>query len=274
MSKELTAAEFEKPHLDARLLLAHAANINSVKIFGYPEDTVDSHTVKNAYAMLKRRKRGEPVAYIVGKKEFWSISFFVTRDTLIPRPESEIIIETILNNIPDKTQNLSILDLGTGSGCLLLTLLSELPNARGIGVDISLKACAIAQQNTANMNLEKRAKIIHGDWMNQITEKFDIIVSNPPYIQDAEIETLDESVRDFEPKLALSGGYDGLVSYRKIIDHSRNHLNEKGFIAVEIGINQATKIAKIFTHFGFSVKQITHDLANFERCILATLQES
>ena len=193
---------------------------------------------------------------------------------MIPRPDSELVIETILNNIPSYRNQFSILDLGTGSGCLLLSLLSELPNARGLGIDISSGACKIAKKNAKKLGLERRAKFKQGDWLTGIQNQFDIIISNPPYIADPEIKLLDKSVQFFEPHIAISGGPDGLAAFRKIAKESQSRLKLGGILAVEIGINQAKNIINIFNNNGFKIKEINRDLSKIERCILATLVNS
>ena len=274
LSDELFTAKVQKPHLEARILLALAADIDQIRIFSHPEDQVDFSVVKHSYEMVSRRKNGEPIAYITGIEEFWSLEFNITRDTLIPRPDSELVIETILNNIPSYRNQFSILDLGTGSGCLLLSLLSELPNARGLGIDISSGACKIAKKNAKKLGLERRAKFKQGDWLTGIQNQFDIIISNPPYIADPEIKLLDKSVQYFEPHIAISGGPDGLAAFRKIAKESQSRLKLGGILAVEIGINQAKNIINIFNNNGFKIKEINRDLSKIERCILATLVNS
>ncbi len=274
LSDKLSIAKVQKPHLEARILLAHAASIDQIQIFGYPEYQVESNVVSNLDEMVCRRKNGEPIAYITGTGEFWSLEFDITRDTLIPRPDSELVIETILNNIANSRKVFSILDLGTGTGCLLLSLLSELPNAKGLGIDISPEACRIAKQNAKKLGLGRRAKFKQGNWMAGIKKEFDIIISNPPYISDPEIKLLDKSVQLFEPHIAISGGPDGLSAYRTIAKESRSRLKSEGMLAVEIGINQAISAINIFTDNGFKIKEVSKDLSKIDRCILATLVNS
>jgi release factor glutamine methyltransferase len=271
---ELAAANIEQPRLEARMLLAHAAGIDRTRIFGYPEDVVEAATVKNLEDMIARRKTGEPIAYITGTREFWSLDFKVTRDTLIPRPDSETLIEAVLENTPDKNTALKILDLGTGSGCLMLALLSELPNAHGIGVDVNPAACKVASENAKNLELAAQATFLESNWMDGIQDKFDIIISNPPYIIDSDIPTLDSDVKAFEPYLALSGGSDGLAAYRLIAAQSGPHLTPNGILAVEMGIGQAIDIKQILGKNNFQIRNTYQDIANIERCILATVTNS
>jgi release factor glutamine methyltransferase len=271
---ELAAANIEQPRLEARMLLAHAAGIDRTRIFGYPEDVVEAATVKSLQDMIARRKNGEPIAYITGIREFWSLDFKVTRDTLIPRPDSETLVEAVLENTPDKNATHKILDLGTGSGCLMLALLSELPNAQGIGLDINPGACKIAMENATNLGFTDRATFSEGNWMDDIQGKFDIIISNPPYILESDILALDRGVKAFEPHLALSGGPDGLAAYRLIAAQSGPHLTPHGILAVEIGQGQAIDIKQILNKNGFQILKIYQDIANIERCILATVRNS
>jgi release factor glutamine methyltransferase len=271
---ELAAAKIEEPDLEARMLLAFAAGIDQTRIIGYPEDEMDADIVQRVEALIARRQQGEPIAYIIGSREFWSLDFKVTPDTLIPRPDSETLIEAVLEAVPNKTAELKLLDLGTGSGCLLLALLSELPNASGTGIDINPKACAIAAENAENLNLTARATFIQSDWMVGIEGKFDIIVSNPPYIVESDIPTLEADVSLFEPHLALSGGPDGLDAYRLIADQAAAHLSPQGLLAVEIGMGQVTDIKELFEQNGFKIKNIHKDFSHIERCILATIEDS
>jgi release factor glutamine methyltransferase len=271
---ELRSAGIEEPRLEARILLAYAAGITQTRIFAYPEDKIDTKIILRLEKMIARRKTGEPIAYIVSTREFWSLNFQVSRDTLIPRPDSETIIEAVLGTIPDKTIPLTILDLGTGSGCLLLALLSELPNAIGKGIDIDRSAHMIAKRNSVNLGLNKRAGFQQGNWMDEVKESFDIIISNPPYISDADMKNLDDSILFFEPHLALSGGPDGLEAYRVIGHQCISHLNPGGLLAVEIGMGQGHDIKVIFVENGLKIKSVHHDIRNIERCILATVKNS
>lgn len=271
LTDELAAAGIEEPRLEARMLMAHAAGIDQTRIIGHPEDEITAETAAHLQELIKRRKKSEPIAYITGTKEFWSLDFKVSRETLIPRPDSETLISAVLETIPDKKAALSILDLGTGSGCLLLALLSELPNAHGLGIDINPNACLIAAENAEILDLAKRARFVEGNWMTDIKDRFDVIVSNPPYIVETEIETLEPDVALFEPHLALSGGVDGLTAYRTIAEQSRPHLSQDGLLAVEIGLGQAFDIKEIFTKYNFKECSTHRDIAYGERCILATV---
>ena len=274
LTHQLTIAEIENPQLEARILLAYAAGIDQTHIIGYPEDQLDKTTMWYLNELITRRKNGEPIAYITGTKEFWSLNFEVTQKTLIPRPDSETLIEAILDFFTNHTQHLSILDLGTGSGCLLLALLSELPNAKGTGIDISPSACKVAQKNAKQLGLDNRAEFYQGNWMENIHNQFDIIVSNPPYIAEANIKFLNKDVMLFEPHLALSGGADGLSAYRVIARECITCLKQSGLLAIEIGITQARQISKILMENGLTITKTQRDFSNIERCILATVEHS
>ena len=274
LSIELTGIGIDSPQLEARILIAYAAKIEQTRIIGYPEDKLDDITIAHLKKITKRRKNGEPIAHITGAKEFWSLNFSINKETLIPRPDSEILIEAILSVIANYQCPLSILDLGTGSGCLLLALLSELPNATGVGIDISSAACRIAEKNSEYLGLSGRAKFYRGNWMNNIYDKFDIIISNPPYIAESCIKFLDKEVRLYEPHIALSGGHDGLSAYRQIAKESVSRLKSAGILAVEIGINQKKNISDIFIKNGLNIIKIRRDHSNIERCILATVELS
>ena len=274
LTNELTFSKISNPNLEARILLAHVAGIDQTRVIGYPETELDEPIISDLEKIITRRQAGEPIAYITGAKEFWSLNFNVTQETLIPRPDSETIIESVLDTINNKSDNLSILDLGTGSGCLLLALLSELPNAKGLGIDISRQACKVARKNAEELGLSNRAKFDQGDWMEGIQNQFDIIISNPPYIAEQDIKFLQTDVKLFEPHLALSGGPDGLSAYRSIIKESVSRLKFTGVLAVEIGINQARSVRKILNENNLKIIKIERDISNIERCILATVRNS
>jgi release factor glutamine methyltransferase len=274
LTRELTVSEIENPQLEARILLAFAARVEQTRVIGYPEDKLDNTVIRNLEKIIARRKTGEPIAYITGVKEFWSLNFNVTPETLIPRPDSETIVQSVLDTITNHMDRLSILDLGTGSGCLLLALLSELPNAKGVGIDISPATCKIAKKNAKELGLNNRAKFYQGNWMEGILDQFDIIVTNPPYIAEPDIKLLDRETQLFEPHLALSGGPDGVSAYRLIAKGSIARLKTAGILVVEIGINQAQSIKNIFIENGLEIIKTQRDFSNIERCILATVGHS
>jgi release factor glutamine methyltransferase len=272
--RELSLSKIENPQLEARILLAFASGVKQTRIIGYPEDKLDNSIISNLEKIMARRKTGEPIAYITGVKEFWSLDFNVTKETLIPRPDSETIVQSVLDTITNHMDHISILDLGTGSGCLLLALLSELPKAIGVGIDISSRSCKIAKKNAKELGLNNRAKFYQGNWMEGIHDQFDIIVTNPPYVAEPDMEFLDREIRLFEPHLALSGGPDGVAAYRLIAKESITRLKTAGILVVEIGINQAQSIRDIFVQNGLKIIKTQRDFSNIDRCILATVEHS
>jgi release factor glutamine methyltransferase len=272
--RELSLSKIENPQLEARILLAFASGVKQTRIIGYPEDKLDNSIISNLEKIMARRKTGEPIAYITGVKEFWSLNFNVTKETLIPRPDSETIVQSVLDTITNHMDRISILDLGTGSGCLLLALLSELPKAIGVGIDISSRSCKIAKKNAKELGLNNRAKFYQGNWMEDIHDQFDIIVTNPPYVAEPDMEFLDREIRLFEPHLALSGGPDGVAAYRLIAKESITRLKTAGILVVEIGINQAQSIRDIFVQNGLKIIKTQRDFSNIDRCILATVEHS
>jgi release factor glutamine methyltransferase len=247
--RRLSEAGIDNPRLDVRLLW-DAAQRNPGIFETY----------------VKRRLRHEPVAYIRGYKEFWSLEFAVEPGVLIPRPATETIIEQVFDAYPDIGAPLNSLDLGTGSGCLLTALLKEYPNARGVGIDESDKALTVAARNIADNGVQSRAEVKHGNWMENLEGGWDVIVSNPPYIPTGDIAALDPDVRDYEPVGALDGGPDGLDSIRALAAGFRQHLTGKAF--VEFGVGQAESVQALMAAAGLSVHHIAPDLAGIPRVVV------
>jgi release factor glutamine methyltransferase len=253
--------------LDARILLEFSLNISHEQIILNPDKELTNKELEHYKTLLERRFKGEPISHILGKRSFWNYEFTINKNVLDPRPDSEALIESVLKIFPDKNIKLNILELGIGSGCLIITLLKEFQNAKGTGIDISSKALKIAQKNAENLNVSNRLNLIKSDWFNKINGKFDLIISNPPYIPSKQIEALQTEVKDYEPILALDGGKDGLDYYRKTAEQSSNFLNKNGYICLEIGQNQYKDVIEIFKQQGFSVEFYKKDLANIERII-------
>jgi release factor glutamine methyltransferase len=247
--RRLADAGIDSPRLDARLLWD--ASQRNPGIFE---------------SFIKRRLAHEPVAYIVGYKEFWSLEFIVEPGVLIPRPATETIIEQVFDRYPDIGAPLKILDLGTGSGCLLTALLKEYPNARGVGIDESEKALSVAARNIERNGVTARAELKRGNWMENLDGGWDVIVSNPPYIPTGDIPGLDPDVRDYEPLGALDGGPDGLDAVRALAAGFRRLL--KGTAFVEIGIGQAESAQILMAEAGLSVHHIAADLAGIPRVVV------
>jgi len=218
--------------------------------------------------LIQRRSQCEPIAYIVKEKEFWSKNFLVSSDTLIPRPETELIVEKLTKIFEEK--KISILDIGTGTGCILISLLSELKNSKGIGIDISKKALRIAEKNSEQHGMKNKIKFFHKSLDSKFYQKFDLIVSNPPYIKKSEIKNLQEDVRKFEPRIALDGGNDGLDLIKKVIYKSKYILRIKGMLALEIGNEQFNKVSKILKKNNFKIEHIIKEYKDNIRGIIST----
>lgn len=272
-SARLSEAGIESARVDARVLLGHVLGVDPASLVIAGDDMLDARALAAFGAAVERRARHEPVAYITGSREFWSRNFAVTSDVLIPRPDSETLIEAALTLIPDYAARLRILDLGTGSGCLLISLLMELPEAVGLGVDASEAAIAVARQNAAAHGLRARAQFRVSDWFSNVAGSFDLIIANPPYLAAREIAGLDEDVRGFEPYGALvpreGGGEDAFGAYRAIIAGLGAHLSPGGLVIFEAGKDQAGAISALLAQAGFSPAGIFRDLAGIGRAVAA-----
>jgi len=229
----LRAGGSESAALDARLLLCHAAGVAHEALVAHGADIISDRAAKDFERYLARREMGEPVARILGEKEFWGLPFKIGPDTLVPRPDSECVVSAALNVISDSHAALRVLDLGTGSGCLLLALLCELPSATGLGVDISEGAVGIARENAEALDLSDRASFVQSNWTKGLDTAFDLIISNPPYIPMAEIASLDRDVRDHDPARALDGGADGMECYRALVEQIPNRMTPGGYAVFE-----------------------------------------
>lgn len=264
----LRAARVASARLDARLLIAHALETDPLWVVAHPETLLDDEASSRLAALVARRERREPMSQIVGVREFWSLPFRVTADTLTPRPETETVVEAVLDAVADRDASMRILDLGTGTGCLLLSLLSEMPNARGIGIDCSEAALEVARYNSEKLGLARRAEFVSGDWGRGLDGLFDVIVSNPPYIPDGDIAALEAEVSSYEPRGALAGGPDGLGCYRRMARDVVRLLAPRGVAAVEVGQGQAAGAAEIFNRAGATGNAIWRDFSGVERCVL------
>jgi len=266
--QKLKTSGIATPFLDAELLLASALGKKREFVIGRPEYEVANHDREVFEVLIKRRASFEPVAKIIGIKEFWGQDFIVSRATLDPRPDSESLIEAALELFPDKNSAFKILDLGTGSGCLLLTILKEYPNSQGIGVDIAQDTLNIAILNSQKIGLAKRSNFILNDWTDGMEGKFDLIISNPPYIKKSDIEKLAPEVSIYEPRLALDGGHDGLEFYRKLAPEMMGLLNKEGYAIFEFGKEQHLEIKEIFENAGMNFISFKNDLSDEPRCII------
>jgi release factor glutamine methyltransferase len=270
----LRDAGIESARLDAEVLLGHALDKERADIYLGMESTLNDSDEKIFRESLTRRAKGEPVAYITGHKEFWSLDFVVTPDVLIPRPETELVVELTLKEAITTKAALKILDIGTGSGVIAIALAKELPAAEIWAVDVSAAALNIAEVNARRHGVAERVKFLDGDLFDPITElghRFDVIVSNPPYILSKEIANLGREVRDWEPKMALDGGPDGLDCYRQIIGGAHTYLAPEGRVLLEIGEDQGTAVAGLFVPAGrFGAATIFQDYAGKDRVIGAS----
>jgi release factor glutamine methyltransferase len=265
----LAEAGIDSARLDAKLLLGDVLGRDAAWLFNHGDEPLSEQSETAFAALIERRRERQPISLILGRREFWSLDFTVTRDTLAPRPDSETVIEAVLAELPDRGRPLSLLDLGTGTGCLLLALLSELPAARGTAVDIDPRTLAVAKGNAERLGLDGRASFVQSDWWERIEGRFDVILSNPPYIKSDDIAGLDPEVARFEPLGALDGGADGLDAYRHLASRAGEFLTEDGMIALEVGAGQAPDVAALLAQAGFASCAVRRDLAGIERCVLA-----
>lgn len=257
------AAVADNPRLEARLLLAHALGCTQNDLIRDTQQAADAAAYRS---LLDRRARHEPIAHIVGRREFWSLGFEVSAATLIPRPDTETLVEDALDAFSGRPPPARILDLGTGTGCLLLALLHEYPAAFGVGVDLEPGAAALAHRNAQQLGLTGRACFVAGDWTNSLSGRFGLIVSNPPYIADGDIDSLMPEVRRYEPRRALAAGRDGGDAYRAIIPRLRDSLLPDGVAVLELGAGQADMVSSIARQSGFGVS-LRLDLAGIPRAI-------
>ena len=265
----LKKSKMSNPKLDSEILLSDSIKRDKKHIILNPKELLSSEQAKIFKSLIERRKKGEPVAYLINKKDFWKDEFFVNKDVLIPRPDTELIIEQVLK-IYLKDSQLQVLDIGTGSGCILLSILKERPNFYGTGIDISKKSINVSKRNAKQLNLRNRVKFFHSSVDNFKIGKYDLIVSNPPYIEFFNLKYLEKDIVNFEPRLALSGGLDGFSKIRKVIKKASTLIKKNGKFILEIGFNQKDKVKKILKKEGFYVNKAIKDYGNNDRCIIST----
>ncbi|HEX9522299.1 MAG TPA: peptide chain release factor N(5)-glutamine methyltransferase [Reyranella sp.] len=270
----LAAAGIDNIRFEARLLLAHAAGLSAEQLIARGAEPAPAAVAQRLRELTARRVLREPMAYILGEREFWGLPFKVSPAVLVPRPDSETLIEAALALMPDRRRPWRILDLGLGSGCLLLTLLREYSAASGVGLELSEEALAVAQANAEALGVDARARLIPGDWrqldwQHRLGGPFDLLVSNPPYIEAGAIERLMPEVARFEPRLALDGGPDGLAAYRNIATAAPALMAPGGHILVEGGEGQAFEISRIFASEGLAMEAPWKDLAGIDRVVSA-----
>jgi release factor glutamine methyltransferase len=265
----LSAAGISDARREARLLVAEALGWDAARVLGFPEAEMTAAAGRRLGELIARRSAREPISRILGYREFWSLHFELSPETLDPRPDSETLIESALAALGERERVYRVLDFGTGSGCLLLALLSEYPKASGIGVDVVPGAAATARRNAERLSMHDRASFIAGDWGAALAGGFDLVVANPPYIASVALAQLLPEVRDHDPHRALDGGADGLAAYRAIAGELARLLMPSGLFAAEIGIGQDEAVARIIAAGGLAVEPAVADLAGIPRVILA-----
>ena len=253
--------------LDSEILLSKTLNRSKEEILVNLNKNINEKEISLFKEYLKRRIKNEPMAYILEEKEFWSKKFKVSKDTLIPRPETELLVDKLLKIYRGK--KISILDIGTGSGCIIISLISELNKSIGAGIDISKKAIKIAKKNATKYNLSNRIKFLNKSFEGLVDKRYDLIVSNPPYIKHKDIKNLSDDIKRFEPRMALDGGNDGLDVIKKVIYKSKYILKINGLLALEIGNKQIKEVSNILIDNKFRIKEIIKDYKNNVRCVLA-----
>lgn len=267
LRQRLAQEGFETAALDARLLLLAVLDVPATDLVTNPDTPLTPEQAEKLEGFTRRRLAHEPVARIVGEREFWGLPFILSPETLVPRPDTETVVETALQLIPDRQASLRMVDFGTGSGCLLVALLHELPRATGLGVDLSLNALRMARRNAVANGVGPRSLFAASHWADAIAGRFDLIVSNPPYIASAVIPTLDREVREHDPRLALDGGPDGLDPYRILLGEAGRLLVPGGLLVVEIGYDQAEALKRLAAAHALEVLKVAHDLSDNPRCV-------
>ena len=255
--------------LDSEILLSKAINKNRKYILLHPNEKIDPTNLKYFFKLISDRSKGKPVAYITETKDFWKYQFNVQKGTMIPRPDTELIIEEVLKITKNKS-NLRVLDIGVGSGCILLSLLSEKKNFSGIGIDISKECIKLSEINASRLKIANRVKFLKSDIDNFKYGKYDLIISNPPYIKKIDLNYLEKDIISFEPKRALDGGLDGMTQIKKVIKKSAELIKRKGKFILEIGYDQKERTKKLLNEKGFFVDKVFKDLAKNDRCVVST----
>ena len=256
-------------NLDSEILMSQVFQKNRTDIILNPNVELSDIEIINFENLIKQRSKKRPIAYITGKKEFWKYEFTVTEDVLVPRPDTEIIVEQVLKLTKNKS-SLKILDIGIGSGCILLSILKEKKCFYGTGIDICKKTLGICKINIKKLNLINRVKLFKSDVDNFNYGKYDLIISNPPYIKSTDLKYLERDVVKFEPKLALDGGLDGLSEIRKVISKSSELIKNNGKLVLEVAFDQKLRVKNLLKEKGFYINRILKDLSNNDRCIVST----
>ena len=268
-SKILRFNEIKSYNLDTEILLSSILKVDRTQLLLNLDKRVGNKEKKLFFKLIQRRSKNEPVAYITGYKEFWKSKFKVNKNVLIPRPDTETIIEQVLKEL-DKNSSKKILDIGTGSGCIIISILNERKKCSGVGIDISKNAVKLAKYNAKIQHIDNRIKFFNSNIDNFYGDKYDLIISNPPYIEQYKINGLEKDIKYHEPKVALDGGIDGFSKIKLIIKKSSTLIKKKGKLFLELGINQTRETLKILNLNGFYKTKVIKDLANKNRCIIST----
>ena len=259
----------QNSQLDSEILMAQTIKKDRKYILLNSNKKIKKNDLNNFYSLIKERSLGKPVAYLTNKKCFWNSEFLITKNTLIPRPDTELIVENVLSLTKQKN-NIHVLDIGVGSGCILLSILKERKNFYGTGIDVSKKCLNISKNNAINLKISSRLKLYNLNVDKFNLGKYDFIVSNPPYIKTLNIKYLDKGIAKFEPRIALDGGLDGLSEIRKVIKKSSELIKKNGKLILEIGFDQKNKVIRLLKREGFYINNSLKDLANNDRCIVST----
>ena len=256
----------ETPELDARIILKEVLSLDDKDLILKESLDISNEMIEKIIAIESRRLNGEPISKIFKKRDFYNSTFLISNDVLDPRPETELIVE-IANNYIDKNEVKNILDLGTGSGCILLSILKENKMINGLGIDLSKDAISIAKQNSKKLNLETLSNFLISNWMSSVNYKYDLVVSNPPYIASEDIKKLSKSVKIYDPILSLDGGDDGLNSYRLIASDLKRVVSKNALIIIEIGYNQSLQVIEIFKKNNFKLMKKYNDINGLDRVL-------
>ena len=265
---KLKNKSFQNPFLDTEIILSNILNISREELLLNLNKKIEKVELKKFETKFKKRLKKEPIAYLVGKKEFWKNEFIINNKVLIPRPETELLVEYSLKYFKN-CNKIKVLDIGTGSGCIIISLLNEMKNWSGVGLDISREAIKIAKMNAKIQQLENRIKFIHSDIDKFLSCKYDLIVSNPPYISRFDLDKVDEDVRKYEPLLALNGGRNGLSKIEDVIKRSSKLIKTNGKLVLEIGFNQFHVTKEMLKKYGFYTLKLSKDLSGNNRCIVS-----
>jgi len=268
-AKVLKDNSIKNPYLDSEILMAKVINKDRKYILLNPKTYLDTKDLNFFQKLIKKRSIGNPIAYLINKKFFWNSEFIVSNETLIPRPDTELIIEKVLKLTVHK-KKLNILEIGIGSGCIILSILKERKSFHGTGIDISKSCLNISKLNAFNLKLSSKLKLYKSNVDKFTLGKYDLVISNPPYIKKNKLKYLEKDVAQFEPKLALNGGLDGLSEIKKVIKKSSELIKKNGKFVLEIGFDQTNEVVSLLKKKGFYINSINKDLANNDRCIVCT----